>query len=81
MCSFILKETIAYNIQNQSPVFCTFLDASKTFDKLNYCKLFKLLVKREVPALFVRLLANILRISLGFPGAVPCRTISLRLIG
>jgi hypothetical protein len=59
LCSFVLKETIAYYIQNQSPVFCTFLDASKAFDKLHYCKLFKLLVKREVPSLFVRLLANI----------------------
>jgi hypothetical protein len=58
-CSFVLKETIAYYIQNQSPVFCTFLDASKAFDKLHYCKLFKLLVKREVPAIYVRLLANI----------------------
>jgi hypothetical protein len=58
-CSFVLKETIAYYIKNQSPVFCTFLDASKAFDKLHYCKLFKLLVKREVPALYVRLLANI----------------------
>ena len=46
-------------MHNQNPVFCTFLDASKAFDKLHYCKLFKLLVKRDVPALFVRLLANI----------------------
>ena len=39
--------------------FCTFSDASKAFDKPHYCKLFKLLVKRDVPALFVRLLTNI----------------------
>ena len=50
-CSFVLKETIACYMHNQNPVFCTFLDASKVFDKLHYCKLFNLLVKRDVLAL------------------------------
>jgi hypothetical protein len=55
----VLKETIAYYVQNQSPVFCTFLDASKAFDRINYCKLFKLLMKRKLPAYIIRVLANL----------------------
>ena len=39
--------------------FCTFLDASKAFDRLHYCKLFKLLVKRELPAHIIRVLINL----------------------
>lgn len=59
MCSMVLKETIAYYVQNQNPVFCTFLDATKAFDRLHYCKLFKLLVKRELPACIIRVLVNL----------------------
>jgi hypothetical protein len=29
MCTMVLKETITYYVQHQSPVFCTFLDATK----------------------------------------------------
>ena len=59
MYSMVLKETIAYYNVHQSPVFCTFLDASKAFDRLHYCKMFKLLVKRGLPAHVVRLLINL----------------------
>jgi Reverse transcriptase (RNA-dependent DNA polymerase) len=59
MCTIILKETIASYVQNQNPVFCTFLDATKAFDRLHYCKLFKLLIKRELPAYIVRVLVNL----------------------
>ena len=53
LCSMVLKESIAYHIKHQTPVFCTFLDATKSFDRLHYCKLFKLLVKRDLPAQIV----------------------------
>jgi len=53
LCSMVLKETVAYYVQNQNPVFCTFLDSTKAFDRFNYCKLFKLLVKRELPVLII----------------------------
>jgi len=33
LCSMVLKETVAYYDQNQNPVFCTFLDSTKAFDK------------------------------------------------
>ena len=59
MCSMVLKETIAYYNSHNSPVFCSFLDATKAFDRLHYCKLFKLLIKRKLPAHIIRLLINI----------------------
>jgi len=68
MCIVILKETVAYCLKKGSPVFRTFLDASKEFDKLKYCKLFRLLVKRDLPACIIRVLiymytSHLMRIS------------------
>jgi len=54
MCSMVLKETISYYKQHQ-----TFLDASKAFDRLHYCKLFRLLLKRQLPVHIVRVLINL----------------------
>ena len=59
MCTLVLKETISYYIANQSSVYCTFLDASKAFDRVHYCKLFWLLIKRGLPACIVRILINL----------------------
>lgn len=56
MCTMVLKETISYYIRNQSSVFCTFLDASKAFDRVRYCKLFRLLLRRGLPACIIRIL-------------------------
>jgi len=42
LCSMIVKESIAYYLHNSSSVLCTFLDASKAFDRVHYCKLFEL---------------------------------------
>ena len=39
-------------------VYCTFLDATKAFDRVDYVKLFKLLVDRLLPSVSVRLLLN-----------------------
>ena len=58
MCTMILKETMAYYSSNNSSVFCSFLDATKAFDRFHYCKLFKLLIKRQLPAHVIRLLIN-----------------------
>ena len=54
MCTMVLKEAIAYYLKNQSSVFCTFLDASKTFYRVRYCKLFDLLIKRNLPAYIIK---------------------------
>ena len=39
-------------------VYCTFLDATKAFDRVDYVKLIKLLVDRMLPPVSVRLLLN-----------------------
>jgi len=44
LCSMVLKETMSYYINDQSPVFCMCLDASKAFHRVEYCKLFRLLI-------------------------------------
>ena len=44
MCSRILKESIVYYINNGSAIYRTMLDATKAFDRVEYCKLFKLLI-------------------------------------
>lgn len=38
--------------------FCSSLHATKAFDRIKYCKLFKLLIKRQLPAHVIRLLIN-----------------------
>jgi len=45
-------------LNKESSVLCTFLDASDAFDRLNYCKLFRLLNKRDLPACIIRVLIN-----------------------
>jgi len=54
----ILKETFAYYLNKGSPVVCTFLDAGKAFDRVSYCRLFHLLIKRDLPACIIRVLTN-----------------------
>jgi len=59
MYTMILKETMAYYSSKNSSVFCSFLDATKAFDRVNYCVLFKLLIKHHLPVHVIRLLINI----------------------
>ena len=58
LCTFVLKESLAYYSKNDTTVFCSFLDATKAFDRVNYCKLFRLLIDRGLPACIIRLLLN-----------------------
>ena len=53
-----LKETLAYYLVDGGTAFCTFLDATKAFDRVDHCKLFRELIKRDVPAIHHRLLLN-----------------------
>ena len=48
-----LKGTIDYYVQNNSRVFCAFLDASKAFDRLVHAGLFIKLMQRNVPIIFL----------------------------
>jgi Reverse transcriptase (RNA-dependent DNA polymerase) len=51
----ILNETLSYYVNNESIVYCTFLDASKAFDRVNYCKLFRWLINRGLPPVITRI--------------------------
>ena len=57
-CTYSLLETIDYYNYNKSSVFVLLLDASKAFDRINYCKLFTDLLKRNVSPLVLRLLLH-----------------------
>jgi len=56
MSTMIPKESLAYYVNNGSSVYCTFLDASKAFDHIAYCQMFRLLIKRQLPAVVIRVL-------------------------
>jgi len=58
MCTMILKETVDYYTFNRGTVFCTLLDATKAFDRIKYCKLFRCLIDRKLPSVVVRLLMS-----------------------
>ena len=59
MCSVIIKESIAYYINNGSTVYYTVLDTTEAFDRVEHCKLFKLFNARAIPPVIIRLLLNI----------------------
>jgi len=58
MCIFLLKQTVSYNVNKDTPVFSAFWDASKAFDRTNHHLLFAKLIKRNVPMCIVRLLLS-----------------------
>ena len=55
-CTFSMLETIDHYNFMKSNAFVLILDASKAFDRVNYCKLFRELLKREMSLLVLRLL-------------------------
>ena len=50
---FCLKQTVDYYINNGSRVYCTFLDASKAFDRLVHSGLFMKLIDKKCPKTFI----------------------------
>ena len=58
MCTMVLKETLAYYTTDGGNAFCTLLEATKAFDRVNYCKLFRELIKRDLPVVYIRLMVN-----------------------
>jgi len=58
MCTTVPEEAISYYIEHESSVYCAFLDGSKAFDHVLYCKLFRLLIKRGLPACIARILIS-----------------------
>ena len=53
-----LRETVTYYVNNDSRVFCTFLDASKAFDRLVHSGLFIKLMARGIPIRFLKLIIS-----------------------
>ena len=51
-----MLEIIDYYNFNKSDVGVLLLDASKAFDRVNYCKLFNELLKRNISPVLLRLL-------------------------
>jgi len=56
-CTFVLNEVVDYYVNNGSSVYLVLLDASRAFDRVQYVKLFKLLIKRGLCSLTARFLA------------------------
>ena len=58
LCMKVLKETLSQYANIGESVFCTFLDETKSYDRVNYVKLFKLLVHSMLPPVNVQFLLN-----------------------
>ena len=48
-CTYVMMETISYYNANGSNVYALMLDASTAFDRVNYCKLFRVLFRVRLP--------------------------------
>jgi hypothetical protein len=55
-CTFIVQEVISYFNDHDSSVICTLLDASKAFDRVNFCILFQKILNRGMPSVIIRML-------------------------
>ena len=56
MCNFLLDQTIQYYLNNNTDVYCVFLDATKAFDLIDHEQLFKTLNDNGICPLFIRLI-------------------------
>ena len=57
-CTFVMQEIVDYYSRNGSSVYLIMLDASRAFDRVQYTKLFRLLISRGMCPMYARLLAN-----------------------
>ena len=58
LATSVLLQTVDYYIDNGGIVYGMALDASKAFDRLEYSRLFTLLVKRKLNPLYIRLILD-----------------------
>ena len=56
-CTFVIDEVAQYYNNNGSDIYIMLLDASQAFDRLNYCKLFRLLRRKGLCPIVSRFLA------------------------
>ena len=59
LCTFSMQETIQYYTNSGGPVYLLLLDASKAFDRIQFVKMFKCLMERDICPLIARLIAAI----------------------
>ena len=57
-CTFVLQEIIDLYLRNDSAVYLILLDASKAFDRVKYCKLFDILLNRNMCSSYLRLITS-----------------------
>ena len=55
-CTFVVKETVQYYLNGGSSAYVMLLDASKAFDRVDYLKLFNLLLKKDTCPIVCRLI-------------------------
>ena len=53
-----VRGIVNYYVNNESRVFCAFLDASKAFDRIVHAGLFLKLIKRNVPFVFLAIIIS-----------------------
>ena len=58
-CTFVVKETVQYYLNGGSIVYGMLLDASKAFDRVQFIKLFRLLLSRGLRPVISRLIATL----------------------
>ena len=56
MCTWLVVESISYVLRNGSEVIATFMDMKKAFDVVKHSLLFRKLLDRNLPPIFMRLL-------------------------
>lgn len=59
MCVTLFKEIASYYLSRDSDIFTCYLDASSAFDRIEFGKLFTLLFKRKIPAIYIRVLYDL----------------------
>ena len=57
LCTAVFKETVSHFLENGSNVYACLLSSS-AFDRVHYGKLFDVLMKRNMPAVFIRLVLD-----------------------
>ena len=56
LCIYTLKEVIDFYHSQSTSIYMCFMDASKAFDRVNHWTLFKKLIYRGTPLIFVRII-------------------------